>query len=356
MGGLTQTTLYNTITIRAVNEIGASVKSQAMDVSVQTLAAPPDTAQILDMIRVDVVDVLVGAQDVTSTFIVSWVAHAAGEPRRGVRRVRRVDRRALDFAHRAVVVLHARRRRRRDLLHRARRARGCGGARVVGEGANASTVAENIGSSEVDYRAVATVDTLSPGRNTPCVPARNAIGQSANVTANTGTAPRRRRSTTPARADAVRLARLRRPLGEQVAPRCGSRRSTSVADIEAYQVIVDDGATPVELPQTISPQYILTGLIPGTLHTFSVAARNREGAGEYSDTFAARTADDVPGKPLADPQYLVKGERHYIEVEMQPRRTRARSPRRCSSTSSPSLSTAPTSRRRPTTTTCRSTR
>ena len=40
-------------------------------------SAPPDTAQILDTIRVDVVDVLVGAQDVTSTFIVSWVAHAA---------------------------------------------------------------------------------------------------------------------------------------------------------------------------------------------------------------------------------------------------------------------------------------
>ena len=49
VGGLTQTTLYNTITIRAVNEIGASVKSQAMDVSVQTLAAPPDTAQILHL-------------------------------------------------------------------------------------------------------------------------------------------------------------------------------------------------------------------------------------------------------------------------------------------------------------------
>ena len=331
VGGLTQTTLYNTITIRAVNEIGASVKSQAMDVSVQTLAAPPDTAQILDTIRVDVVDVLVGAQDVTSTFIVSWVAHAAtANP------VQAYDVYACDVsivepsdfcAHHVLqssfctrdgdagAICYTELDARARLRRRARRR--------LSE-ANASTAAENIGSSEVDYRAVATVDTLSPGRNyTVLVSARNAIGQSANVTANTGYGPRKEEYTTPAPPQ-----RGRTPYVSPVYVGLSASKSLHVlweppfdqrVDIEAYQVIVDDGATPVELPQTISPQYILTGLIPGTLHTFSVAARNREGAGEYSDTFAARTADDVPGKPLAPiPQYLVKGERHYIEVEMQP--------------------------------------
>ena len=171
---------------------------------------------------------------------------------------------------------------------------------------------------------MATVDTLSPGRNyTVLVSARNAIGQSANVTANTGYGPKKEEYTTPAPPQ-----RGRTPYVSPVYVGLSASKSLHVlweppfdqrVDIEAYQVVVDDGATPVELPQTISPQYILTGLIPGTLHTFSVAARNREGAGEYSDTFAARTADDVPGKPLAPiPQYLVKGERHYIEVEMQP--------------------------------------
>ena len=231
----------------------------------QTLAAPPDTAQILDTIRVDVVDVLVGEQDVTSTFIVSWVAHAATANPVQAYDVYACDVSILepsDFcAHHVLqssfctrdgdagaicyTELDARARMRR----RARRR--------LSE-ANASTAAENIGSSEVDYRAVATVDTLSPGRNyTVLVSARNAIGQSANVTANTGYGPRKEEYTTPAPPQ-----RGRTPYVSPVYVGLSASKSLHVlweppfdqrVDIEAYQVVVDDGATPVELPRPPSP-------------------------------------------------------------------------------------------------------
>ena len=53
------------------------------------------------------------------------------------------------------------------------------------------------------------------------------------------------------------------------------------------------------------PQYIQTGLVPGTIHYYRVAAANFYGISPWSATFEAKTTNAVPGKPTGPPKVEV---------------------------------------------------
>ena len=68
--------------------------------------------------------------------------------------------------------------------------------------------------------------------------------------------------------------------------------------IEHYHLIADGGAEQI-IEDVSAPQFLLVGLIPGTTHNFSVAARNAIGRGPFSSVAEYWTHSDVPGVPIA---------------------------------------------------------
>ena len=89
--------------------------------------------------------------------------------------------------------------------------------------------------------------------------------------------------------------------------------------IAGYNLSVDEGtpsARYVDLPPSAVPQYVYGGLIPGTLHTFSVSAMNSYGAGMWSAVTSLNTTSDVPGRPPA-PTYSAV-DPHTLDVSISP--------------------------------------
>ena len=168
--------------------------------------------------------------------------------------------------------------------------------------------------TSVANATVGTLEGLPAGRNlTLLVGAENSVGQSGNRTLACAAAPCVTTHAPPLRGNA--------PFKDEPLPGLPVTTTLLVTwappfanglPIDTYELVVDGATVAVDATEG-EPQYLHYDLIPGTVHTFSVSARNALGLGEMSDVLTAATADDVPATPPA-PKAVSQGDSVAINI------------------------------------------
>jgi hypothetical protein len=159
---------------------------------------------------------------------------------------------------------------------------------------------------------------LNPGTNfTVYVQALNALGGSANVSAGRVTTHDVPLQCMPPAARTPALAGL--PLATTLHVVWHAPFDNGLAILE-YQLSIINLATSATTSAIVphvggANEFTLTGLSPGSTHSFAVAARNSLGLGPFSAASQLTTAQDVPGTPPAP--LLVSESSTSINIRLQ---------------------------------------